>query len=65
MTSEKHNLTIAPEVLFGRVVSILEQARANVVRSFNAWPARGCKRRCGSKFSTVWKGVVFTECQFD
>lgn len=35
MTSEKHNLTAAPEVLFDRVVSILEQARANVVRAVN------------------------------
>lgn len=35
MTSDRSNLTTAPEVLLDRVVSILEQARANVVRSVN------------------------------
>lgn len=35
MTSDRSNLTTAPEVLLGRVVSILEQARANVVRAVN------------------------------
>jgi len=36
MTSDRPNLTAVPEELFDRVVSILEQARANVARSVNA-----------------------------